>query len=612
MYHLCNPTGSLLYRITCSVSTLATMLANSPIAHFPTLPSNSNLPTSAEVIMLFLSSFPHVVLLWDVVQDTSDCSTSKYVRFELKPVNSPQNIHVAISLFLPHGNAEMKLESDITSFEWENWMNAAMGLMKGWGELLTRHSDERKDYAGPLRLIKQVDLSRSVVSKRIHGLSEPINQWSGWHLFEARICQFERDQFIKAGGRFIEPGPQDGIESRVDEENTGEVPDPDHGIVEPQEDDDYDLEEPEDDGRNEEEKVHDDEFMKGNEFLETFDPVSTNIIPFPRATVSLRSDKSNSDPRSVWFAISAVVRWKYVEADTEAPPTSLFNFRDGDFLALERLPAVSTWEDVQEVVRSVDTQQGPGLIITGRLFSRRRIRHFRPIELIVTADSVDQRNSWVEAVRVRVSPWQLLFSRFKNELEVSLADEVLREIFTMSEKESVHADRGHVDRANIIADFIRNIAKSAKANVPFVKEGSEATADVTRCVYVVMSAFTSAVICTSLVETFMEIKRGTAELPRFASKLDELRESIVQVLVPVLYPNGQVDEVLLKHYFEVQESSLSILAEIEREIMAGAVSRQSLPISWWLGFGYFTARRRIALGRHISGTDFATKSSWYD
>lgn len=57
------------------------------------------------------------------------------------------------------------------------------------------------------------------------------------------------------------------------------------------------------------------------------------------------------------------------------------------------------------------------------------------------------------------------------------------------------------------------------------------------------------------------------ELSRIRVKLEELQGAVVESMILILHPDGQVNEVLVSQMFRVQEEVVSILCDVEAQMM---------------------------------------------
>ena len=112
---------------------------------------------------------------------------------------SPQDISVVIGVNFESRRVTIQLKnaSESSQFIWQDWVDTAMGIMKGLGES-TMNSDRR---------IIQADLREPVVrmsplpdedSRELGEQTGTAHVWMGWPPFDTRICKFEIDQWLNA------------------------------------------------------------------------------------------------------------------------------------------------------------------------------------------------------------------------------------------------------------------------------------------------------------------------------------------------------------------------------------------------------------------------------
>lgn len=96
------------------------------------------------------------------------------------------------------------------SFEWEKWINAAMGIIRSHNNIAKKEKEYTRkisDFIGLLDLIKRVGLSRPMLTLNrdedydvMSNLPGLLNIRTAWSIFDARFCQFEFDQWMDAYG----------------------------------------------------------------------------------------------------------------------------------------------------------------------------------------------------------------------------------------------------------------------------------------------------------------------------------------------------------------------------------------------------------------------------
>ena len=317
--------------------------------------------------------------------------------------------------------------------------------------------------------------------------------------------------------------------------------------------------------------------------------------PFPRATVCWLSDKKRTEPRDAWICISTSVRWVFVEPDDPIQLLDFSSFRGHFSLSLERLKESAVWEDVEKAVEPFDDQLGPGFVVNGKLSGRNvSLMKSRCVQLVVISDTVDERNALMDAVRIRMSPWQLLHKRMKEILlDTKLSGKALKALFVCAEKsngtvkdhdheepstfvETLEERASVAEGLDLLCGFVETVATVVKKSVPVAKDVAEEVADFAKCVTVVSSALQVVVICATLAEMGTEMKRGTIEWPRIRNRVGNLRGAIVKCMVPMLHPDGDVDELLVKNVFKVQQELVDVLEDVEKEMMRDSGTIQSM------------------------------------
>ena len=89
--------------------------------------------------------------------------------------------------------------------------------------------------------------------------------------------------------------------------------------------------------------------------------------------------------------------------------------------------------------------------------------------------------------------------------------------------------------------------------MPVAKDFAEEVADFARCVPVVNSALQVVVMCASKAETGTQMKRVKVKCPPTHARLEDIPGAIVKRMIPLLYPDRQVDKLFGKNIFKVQQ-----------------------------------------------------------
>ncbi len=133
------------------------------------------------------------------------CSVTMSVRsWRFWTVLSPQDISLIVRVDETKGTWSLRLQNDSgdSRFIWQNWVDAAMGCMKGFEE----GGNGKWGYG---RKIMRANLRRPMVEMcplRIDGdgiektvsRTSTARMWMGWPAFDVRICKFEVEQWLDA------------------------------------------------------------------------------------------------------------------------------------------------------------------------------------------------------------------------------------------------------------------------------------------------------------------------------------------------------------------------------------------------------------------------------
>ncbi len=192
---------------------------------------------SAALIMLFILGFPHLKvqhLQPDEVGIQNSQDEPQQIRISLsssthRSVNlsvevwragtclSPQDISLIIRVDSDKSEMSLRLQNDSgdARFIWQDWVDAAMGSLKGfeeggngekgYGRKIVR-ADLRKPIVElcPLHVTGNGDVTRVVRMRAVR-------IWMGWLAFDVGICKFEVDQLLNAYGVYMRDGETDTV-----------------------------------------------------------------------------------------------------------------------------------------------------------------------------------------------------------------------------------------------------------------------------------------------------------------------------------------------------------------------------------------------------------------
>ena len=95
---------------------------------------------------------------------------------------------------------------------------------------------------------------------------------------------------------------------------------------------------------------------------------------------------------------------------------------------LECVQEPETGKDVERNVKQIEDSTGHAYVSPGELSGRNmRLCSNHYVRLVIAPDSVDEMNPQMDAVRIRISPWQLVYKRTKEIfLDENLSNKVLK------------------------------------------------------------------------------------------------------------------------------------------------------------------------------------------
>lgn len=179
-----------------------------------------NLPSSHVLVMLFLLGVPNIEVVECEIQEKSgeilspDMETNSALtssvhqsvkvsvrEYRIEIVPAPQKISLRIRIDFETLRISVVLEnrSNDSCFMWQDWVDAAMGSMKGYDECTSAKLKLQ-------RTIGQTNLREPIVEicplyrKNDSSVQETraVGVWMGWLPFDVQICQFEVEHWLAA------------------------------------------------------------------------------------------------------------------------------------------------------------------------------------------------------------------------------------------------------------------------------------------------------------------------------------------------------------------------------------------------------------------------------
>ncbi len=173
---------------------------------------DENLPGQAALVMLFILGFPYFLVediqdpeinieeMENEVQDELGSQSSNQDHsmdlgvheLRLWTALAPQDISLMLRLDLRERTVSMTLRNDAgdARFIWQDWVDAAMGYMKGCGRDIMP-PELRKPMLELCPFRANEDGTGEVVER-----TKAVRVWLGWPVFDMRICKFELEQWF--------------------------------------------------------------------------------------------------------------------------------------------------------------------------------------------------------------------------------------------------------------------------------------------------------------------------------------------------------------------------------------------------------------------------------
>jgi len=119
--------------------------------------------------------------------------------------------HVLLKGWEGEGNEEKNVSieliaaASVTEFRWEDWINSAMGFIKGADDYLTSKERDAGTVPWRKRTPRKVNLKMPLVKvspthEDLPDLRGDIQVWGGWPFFDIKIAQFEINEWMRASG----------------------------------------------------------------------------------------------------------------------------------------------------------------------------------------------------------------------------------------------------------------------------------------------------------------------------------------------------------------------------------------------------------------------------
>lgn len=217
------------------------------------------------------------------------------------------------------------------------------------------------------------------------------------------------------------------------------------------------------------------------------------------------------------------------------------------------------------------------------------------VKVLIIADTYEQRNSWINAIRIRIAPWQVLFERakrlMKHKFEICAQEELLQELNDLKidpendyvKNKRLKTSQDGKRRVNIhdkvkeyedAEKWVTHISKVFTSVVYSIGKTSDAFETVAKYSNAIPSGigslFNIFLLITKAAKACGEANRGIQEFPDMLYNVMNIFKSIVNGF-PMCFESLKKattdDDLLLGSIFEVLVDILDLIAEVEDYLM---------------------------------------------
>ncbi len=255
----------------------------------------------------------------------------------------------------------------------------------------------------------------------------------------------------------------------------------------------------------------------------------------------------------------------------------------------------------------VDSQEGrPRITVRGHLHGRkRRNKAFlvRDVRIEIIPDTSDQHEVWVQRLRARIVPWNLLQQQLRdvaNGVSSSGVEEFMKgvggmDINTVATKLSsmatgkqeewndnlVHLPE-QMEKLSIVDELIAHGTAAVEtgatlaklvASVERVAETAEFIADASKCVAGVSTVFHLVALSAQGVSMCAEANRGRRVLPVALGRIVILLRYVLESLAQIMKPSLRVDELDKEFVFKVLRQTVCTMDLAETQLLRGRGSQ---------------------------------------
>ncbi len=275
--------------------------------------------------------------------------------------------------------------------------------------------------------------------------------------------------------------------------------------------------------------------------VSTFSPTAQLRVLYPRRWGRGRGQRRpRSNYKSAHVLVSGRFYWKEAKKGATSQPLSPLDFRNANSLESVRLTD-GTWQDVDDMVKVDNHDEGARITVRGHLQGRtprKPLFLVRDVELEIISGSLEQHEVWMNNIRARIAPWNLLQQEMKDAsgieaLEIALGGLGTSKVATkpssmatdtIEEKcsDGLGSLPEHIQKLSVVEKLTTHGAavvglagplEKLESSAERVTETAEIFADVSKCVAGVSTIFHLVSLSAQGVSMWAEANRGQKTLP---------------------------------------------------------------------------------------------------
>ncbi len=308
-----------------------------------------------------------------------------------------------------------------------------------------------------------------------------------------------------------------------------------------------------------------------------------------------------SDFKSAYVLVSSRIYWMRANKDSTNKAQSFLDFRNADNIELSGQDD-GTWDDVHKIVKVNNHNRRPCISVTGRLRGRTGRNNsvfLRDVQVEIVANTLEQHEVWLNQIRARVTPWNLLQQVVKdivNRAPSSGAEELEEALGVLvtscDDPHSTSTD----NKKRKLSDFLGTVPEKMEkitildkltaqgaaavgssatlaARVEHVAETAKLIGDASKVVAGVSAIFNLVALGAQGVSLCAKAMHGRRVLPIALGRIGIILEYVLRSMTEILKPSQGVHEVDIDFVFDALRQTVDTMDLAETQLLRGRGSQ---------------------------------------